>query len=106
MKSKYLIVGALVLTLPFAGCQSADSLLNVVSPTTVSDNIFWTQEADAILIITGTYSVLPGWFDLIGSDGLTDNGGVNRQFDNKYVYSDGTADPQSAYSRGDRKSVV
>ena len=100
MKSKYLMVGALVLTLPFAGCQSADSLLNVVSPTTVSDNIFWTQEADAILIITGTYSVLPGWFDLIGSDGLTDNGGVNRQFDNKYVFSDGTADPQSAYSRG------
>ncbi|MEO8335895.1 MAG: RagB/SusD family nutrient uptake outer membrane protein [bacterium] len=100
MKAKYFLIGALALTLPFAGCQSADTLLDVVSPTTVADDIFWTQEADASLFITGTYSVLPGWFDLIGSDGLTDNGGVNRQFDNKYVYSDGTADPQSAYARG------
>ncbi|CAN5906110.1 RagB/SusD family nutrient uptake outer membrane protein [soil metagenome] len=100
MKAKYLILGALVLTMPFAGCQSADQLLNVVSPTTVSDAIFWTQETDAALFVTGTYSVLPSWFDVMTLDGLTDNGGVNRQFDGRYVYTDGSADPQSGYSRG------
>jgi starch-binding outer membrane protein, SusD/RagB family len=100
MKSRYLTLGALVLTMPFIGCQSADKLLDVVSPTTVSDANFWTQEADAALFVTGTYSSLPGWFDTIGLDGLTDNGGVNRQFDNRYVFSDGSFDPQSGYSRG------
>ncbi len=100
MTSKYLFMGALVLTVPFVACQSADTLLNVVSPTTVSDAIFWTQEADASLFVSGTYSVLPGWFDVIGGDGLTDNGAVNRQFDNRYVFTDGSADPQSGYSRG------
>jgi hypothetical protein len=100
MKSRYLILGALVLTLPFTGCQSADDLLDVVSPTTVSDAIFWTQENDAVLFVTGTYSSLPGWFDVMAFDGMTDNGAVNRQFDNKYVYTDGSADPQSAYARG------
>src|SRR6266567_8669362 len=100
MKPRYLLLGALVMTMPFTGCQSSDQLLSVVSPTTVSDDIFWTQENDAILFVTGTYSALPGWFDVMAWDGLTDNGGVNRQFDNKYVYTDGTADPQSAYSRG------
>ena len=97
MKFKYLILGAVVAV---AGCQSSDSLLNVVSPTTVSDDIFWTQEADAQLFVTGTYSSLPGWFDVMALDGLTDNGAVNRQFDNKYIYTDGTYDPQSAYARG------
>jgi hypothetical protein len=100
MKSRYILLGAMVLTLPLGGCQSSDSLLDVVSPTTVSDDIFWTQEADAVLFLNGTYSSIPGWFDTIGLDGLTDNGGVNRQFDNRYVYSDGSFDPQSAYSRG------
>ena len=97
MKSKYLILSAVILA---AGCQSSDQLLDVVSPTTVSDAIFWTQEADALLFVTGTYSVLPSWFDVMGLDGLTDNGGVNRQFDNRYIYTDGTFDPQSGYSRG------
>ena len=100
MKSRYLLLGAFALTLPVAGCQSSDALLDVVSPTTVSDAIFWTQEADAVLFLNGTYSTLPGWFDTIGLDGLTDNGGVNRQFDNRYVFSDGSFDPQSGYSRG------
>ncbi|CAN5917575.1 RagB/SusD family nutrient uptake outer membrane protein [soil metagenome] len=97
MKSKYLILSAVILA---AGCQSSDQLLDVVSPTTVSDAIFWTQEAEAQLFVTGTYSALPGWFDVMGLDGLTDNGAVNRQFDNRYIYTDGTYDPQSAYSRG------
>ena len=97
MKSKYLILSAVILA---AGCQSSDQLLDVVSPTTVSDAIFWTQEADAQLFVVGTYSVLPGWFDVMGLDGLTDNGAVNRQFDNRYVYTDGSFDPQSGYSRG------
>jgi hypothetical protein len=100
MKSRYLPLGALILTLPFAGCQSSDSLLDVTSPTAVSDETFWTQEADAQLFVTGTYSALPGWFDVIGLDGLTDNGGVNRQFDKRYVFSDGSFDPQSGYGRG------
>jgi starch-binding outer membrane protein, SusD/RagB family len=100
MKSRYLLVGALALTMPFVGCQSADKLLDVTSPTTVSDEIFWTQENDAILSLNGIYSSLPGWFDVIGLDGLTDNGAVNRQFDNRYVFSDGTFDPQSGYARG------
>ena len=100
MKSRYLFLSALVVTMPLGGCQSSDSLLDVVSPTTVSDAIFWTQEADAIFFLTGTYSSLPGWFDVIGLDGVTDNGGVNRQFDGRYVYSDGSFDPQSGYSRG------
>ena len=34
---------------------------------------------------------------VIGHDGMTDNGGVNRQFDSRYVFSDGTLDPQSVY---------
>lgn len=99
MKSRLLILGSLVATMSIGGCQSADDLLSVVSPTTVSDEIFWTQEADAVLFVSGTYSALPGWFDVIGSDGFTDNAGVNRQFDNRYVFTDGSADPQSAYAR-------
>jgi len=98
MKSRFLILGSLVMTMSFVGCQSADDLLGVESPTTV--NTFWTQEADAVLFVTSTYSALPGWFDLISFDGMTDNGAVNRQFDNRYVYTDGTADPQSGYARG------
>lgn len=100
MKSRFLILGSLAVTMSVVGCQSADDLLSVVSPTTVSDEIFWRQESDAVLFVTGTYSALPGWFDLISFDGMTDNGAVNRQFDNRYVYTDGTADPQSAYARG------
>jgi hypothetical protein len=100
MKSRYLILGALALTMPFVGCQSSDQLLDVTSPTTVSDEIFWTQENDAILSLTGIYSALPGWFDVMGLDGMTDNGAVNRQFDNRYVFSDGTFDSQSGYARG------
>ncbi|MEP7002898.1 MAG: RagB/SusD family nutrient uptake outer membrane protein, partial [bacterium] len=100
MKSRYITLSALVVAMTLGGCQSADDLLSVTSPTTVSNEIFWTQEADAVLFISGTYSVLPGWFDVIAWDGMTDNGGVNRQFDNKYVYTDGTSDPQSGYARG------
>jgi hypothetical protein len=100
MKSRYLFMGALVLTMPFIGCQSSDQLLNVVSPTTVSDAIFWTQEADAQLFVTGMYSSLPGWSDVLAFDGFTDNAAINRQFDARYIFSDGTNDPQSAYSRG------
>jgi starch-binding outer membrane protein, SusD/RagB family len=100
MRSRYLILGALALTLPSAGCQSSDTLLDVVSPTTVSDDIFWTQEQDAVLFLNGTYSALPSWITVIELDGLTDNGAVNRQFDGRYVYSDGSFDPQSGYSRG------
>jgi hypothetical protein len=100
MKSRYITLSALVMAMTLGGCQSADDLLSVVSPTTVSNEIFWTQEADAVLFVSGTYSSLPGWFDVIAWDGMTDNGGVNRQFDNKYVYTDGTSDPQSAYARG------
>jgi hypothetical protein len=100
MTAKYLVTGVLGLTIALAGCQSADSLLDVVSPTTVSNEIFWTQEADAQLFVVGTYSALPSWFDVIGLDGLTDNAGVNRQFDGRYVFTDGTNDPQSGYSRG------
>ena len=99
MKRKVFILGALVVT-TVAGCKSADDLLAVSSPTTVSDAIFWTQEADAQLFVTGTYSSLPSWFDVMAFDGLTDNGAVNRQFDNKYIFTDGTADPQSGYSGG------
>jgi tetratricopeptide (TPR) repeat protein len=99
MNRRILILGALVLTMPFVGCQSADKLLDVTSPTTVSDETFWTQENDAVLSLNGVYSQLPDWFETIGNDGMTDNGGINRQFDNRYVFSDGTFDPQSGYSR-------
>src|SRR5437016_5546615 len=77
MKPRYLLPCVLVMTMPFTGCQSSDQLLDVVSPTTVSNEIFWTQENDAILFVTGTYSSLPGWFDVMAWDGLTDNGAVN-----------------------------
>jgi hypothetical protein len=100
MNSRYLILGALVVTLPLAGCASSDSLLDVVSPTTVSDDIFWTQESDAVLFLNGTYSALPSAITVIELDGLTDNGAINRQFDARYVYSDGSFDPQSGYARG------
>jgi len=100
MKSRYLYLSAAVLAMPFVGCQSSDDLLDVTSPTTVSDEIFWTQEADAQLFVTGAYSTMWSWFEVIGLDGLTDNGGVNKQFDNRYVYTDGTFDSQSAYGRG------
>ena len=99
MNRRTLILGALVLTMPFVGCQSADKLLDVTSPTTVSDEIFWTQENDAVLTLNGVYAALPDWFEIIGHDGMTDNGAVNRQFDSRYVFSDGTFDPQSVYGR-------
>jgi starch-binding outer membrane protein, SusD/RagB family len=99
MNRRTLIIGALALTMPFVGCQSADKLLDVTSPTTVSDETFWTQENDAILSLNGVYSSLPDWFEVIGHDGMTDNGAINRQFDSRYVFSDGTHDPQSVYGR-------
>jgi hypothetical protein len=82
-----------------AGCQP-DKLLDVVSPTTVSDEIFWTQENDAVLFLNGTYSALPSSTTIIELDAFTDNGTVNRQFDGRYVFSDGSFDPQKDYSRG------
>ena len=100
MKSRYLILSALALATTFTGCQSSDELLNVVSPTLVGDQNFWSQENDALLFVTGTYSVLPTWSTIIELDGLTDNGTVTRQFDARYVYTDGSFDPQSGYARG------
>jgi len=100
MKSRYLILSALALATTFTGCQSSDDLLNVTSPTLVSDANFWSQENDAALFVTGTYSVLPSWSTVIELDGLTDNGTVTRQFDTRYVYTDGSFDPQSGYARG------
>jgi starch-binding outer membrane protein, SusD/RagB family len=100
MNRRILILGALVLTMPFVACQSADDLLDVTSPTTVADDeTFWSQEADAILTLNGAYTQLPDWFEIIGHDGVTDNGAINRQFDSRYVFSDGTHDPQSVYGR-------
>ena len=60
MNRRTLILGALVLTMPFVGCQSADKLLDVTSPTTVSDEIFWTQENDAVLTLNGVYATFFG----------------------------------------------
>jgi hypothetical protein len=89
---------ALSLALPIASCGT-DDLLDVTSPTQVADDNFWTKENDAVLFLTGTYSALPGAFQIVELDGLTDNGTVNRQFDGRYVYTDGSFDPQSGYSR-------
>lgn len=100
MKPRSLIPAALAAALALGGCRSSDSLLDVTSPTTVSDDIFWTKESDAVLFLNGAYSALPSWITVLELDGLTDNGAVNRQFDGRYVYSDGTFDPQSGYSRG------
>jgi hypothetical protein len=100
MKSRYLILSTLVLATTFTGCQSDDDLLNVVSPTLVSDANFWSQENDAALFVIGTYSTLPSWSTIIELDGLTDNGAVTRQFDARYVYTDGSFDPLSGYARG------
>jgi hypothetical protein len=99
MKPRFLFLSTIVLALPFVGCQSSEKLLEVVSPTVVNDASFWAQEADAQFYVTGAYAALPGWFEVIGLDGMTDNGAVNRQFDNRYVFSDGTFDPQSGYAR-------
>ncbi len=99
MKPRYLIPAALAAALAFGGCRSSDDLLDVTSPTTISDDIFWTQESDATLFLNGAYSALPSWLTTIELDGFTDNGTVNRQFDARYVYADGTFDPQSGYSR-------
>ena len=99
MKSRFLFSCVLAVAVPLTGCQT-DKLLDVVSPTQVADNNFWSQENDAILFLTGTYSALPSWSTIIELDGITDNGTVNAQFDGRYVYADGSFDPQSGYSRG------
>ena len=99
MKSKFFHTSALVLAMTVAGCQF-DKLLDVVSPTQVADDNFWAQENDAILFLTGAYNALPSWSNVIELDGFTDNGTVNSQFDTRYIYADGSFDPQSAYSRG------
>src|SRR5437867_2190014 len=98
MKSRLFCSCALLAVLPLGGCQN-DQLLDVVSPTQVADDNFWSQENDALLFLNGTYSALPSWTTVIELDGLTDNGTVNRQFDGRYVYADGSFDPQSGYSR-------
>jgi starch-binding outer membrane protein, SusD/RagB family len=100
MTSRFRFSFALGLALlsPLAACGD-DDLLDVVSPTTVTSDIFWQQENDAVLFLNGTYSALPGALEILELDGLTDNGTVNRQFDERYIYTDGTFDPQSAYSR-------
>ena len=80
-----------------AGCE--DDFLDVVSPTTISDDIFWSQESDAVLSLNGVYSQLPSAITIVELDGLTDNGTVNRQFDGRYVYSDGSFSTTGGYSR-------
>ena len=99
MKSRLFHTCAFAAAVALAGCQS-DKLLDVVSPTQVADDNFWAQENDAVLFLTGTYSALPSWNNVIELDGVTDNGTVNAQFDGRYVYADGSFDPQSGYSRG------
>ena len=98
MKTRLVFSCALAAAISLAGCES-NKLLDVLSPTTVSDQNFWTQENDAVLFLSGTYSALPRWSTVIELDGLTDNGTINRQFDFRYVYADGSFDPQSGYSR-------
>jgi hypothetical protein len=98
MNHRVLLLSALALLAPIAAC-SDDKLLDVVSPTQVADDNFWSKESDAVLFLAGTYSTLPDWNLVISLDGLTDNGTVNRQFDARYVFADGSFDPQSAYSR-------
>ncbi|AHG93830.1 RagB/SusD domain-containing protein (plasmid) [Gemmatirosa kalamazoonensis] len=95
---RLLLACAAALPIALAGCKP-DKLLDVVSPTTVSDDIFWSQENDAVIFLNGTYSALPSWITVIELDGLTDDGTTNRQFDDRYVYSDGSFDPQKPYSR-------
>jgi hypothetical protein len=65
----------------------------------VSDDIFWSQENDAVIFLNGTYSALPSSTLIIEMDAFTDNGTTNRQFDDRYVFSDGSFDPQKVYSR-------
>lgn len=99
MNTRILSTCALALAISVAGCAS-DKLLEVLSPTSVSDDNFWTQEDDAILFLSGAYTALPSANTIIELDGVTDNGTINAQFDAKYVYADGSFDPQSGYSRG------
>ena len=77
---------------------NADDLLDVSSPTTITEDKFWTQEQDAVLFLNGTYSALPDWRYVIELDALTDNGTINRQYNEQYVFADGTFDPGKPYS--------
>jgi starch-binding outer membrane protein, SusD/RagB family len=99
MTPRLRLYAAAAAALALAACSS-DKLLDVVSPTTVSDDIFWSQETDAVFFLNGTYSALPSSTLIIELDGLTDNGTVNRQFDARYVFADGSFDPQKPYSQG------
>ncbi len=99
MTSRFLKSSALAAVLVLTACQG-DKLLDVVSPTQVADDNFWSQENDAILFLTGTYSALPSFNTILELDGLTDNGQVNAQFDARYVYADGSFDTQKPYALG------
>ena len=88
----------LAATLVTVAC--AKDFLEVVSPTQIADDIFWSQESDAVISLNAIYSALPGSSPVVGLDGVTDNGTINAQFDGRYVYADGTFDPSGGFSGG------
>lgn len=89
------VIAAFSLTV--VACTSG---LELTSPTQLSNATFWTQESDAVLSLNAVYSGIPGANTVLEMDGITDNGTVNRQYDGRYVYTDGSYDPQSGFSRG------
>lgn len=79
-----------------AACR--DDALSIVSPTALSDANFWNQEQAAVLSLSGAYAKLPTDVWVVGLDGVTDNATINRQFDWRYVYADGTNNATGAFS--------
>ncbi|HEX6925327.1 MAG TPA: RagB/SusD family nutrient uptake outer membrane protein [Longimicrobiaceae bacterium] len=82
---------ALVLGVALASSACDDSFLTTVPPDQLSDEVFWTQEKDAILSVNALYPLLFG-YEVTEFDAASDNAWAHKSFDDWYLIGNGTLD--------------
>jgi hypothetical protein len=91
MKRYRTLALALGLALGTAACD--DSFLNTVPPDVVSDELFWTQEKDAVLAVNGLYNQNHDSRAAYQLEALTDNAWAQKAFDAWYPVAQGATTP-------------
>lgn len=80
---------ALALCVGLAASACDDDFLATPLPDQLSDQVFWSQEKDAVLSINAIYSFLYGW-EVMEFDAASDNAWAHKSFDDWYLIGNGT----------------
>jgi starch-binding outer membrane protein, SusD/RagB family len=91
MKRLQRIVLALGVSLTVAACD--DDFLATIPPDVVSDEVFWTQEKDAVLAVNALYTLNHDDEAAFEFEAATDNTWAQKSFDAWYSVGQGTVTP-------------